>query len=54
VEEEGGGGSALFQGYVESVTHRVATHPAPAALTQIDFSHVQASGYSQTGERPTL
>lgn len=50
--EDGTGAVQLFQGYVESVTHRVAANP-PSASTSIEFSHVQASGYEQTGERPS-
>jgi hypothetical protein len=54
VAADGGGASQLFTGYAVSVTHRVSTQGALAASTSVEFSHVQAQGYTQAGERPGL
>jgi hypothetical protein len=50
-----GSASQLFQGYVEGVSHRISSREGGLdASTTISFTHVQAKGYVQAGDRPTL
>jgi hypothetical protein len=55
VYDSSGSASQLFTGYVESVSHHIGVQEGGLdASTSISFSHVQASGYTQVGDRPKL
>jgi hypothetical protein len=52
ISDGAGGTGQLFKGYAANVTHRVSTQGALNASTTVDFSHVQALGYTQAGDSP--
>ena len=55
VYDSTGASGALFQGYVEGVTHRISSREGGLdASTTVYFTHVQANGYTQPGDHPQL
>ena len=39
-------GAALFKGLLTEVTHILATHPSPAAMSHLTFTHIQAGSFT--------